>query len=177
MKRRLSTRLLAVVLAGLLVTLFNPVWAAATSASLAGRILSEDARTPLAGVVVHLTGPSSEVIKSDPTTGDGMFTMVDLTPGTYRCVVETSEGMFQVTASLRLEPGQSRSIQLALKKEQQPIAAGVGSASGGGAGGGAAAYGPLIGIGVILGTLGLASALDSDDKSKSPGSPSEPDAD
>jgi len=175
MKRKRSTRLLSVLVAGAMVVVFNPVWAEATPASLAGRILSEDARTPLPGVVVHLTGPSNEVIKSDPTTEDGMFTMVELTPGTYRCLVETSEGMYQVTASLRLEPGQSRSIQLALKKEPQPIAAGVGSAAGGGAGGGAVVYAPLIGIGVILGTLGLSSVLSSDNKSKPAGSPSDPD--
>lgn len=173
MEHRFSTRFLATVLAVALVSVLNPVWADATSASLAGRILSEDARTPLSGAVIQLTGPSDEVVKSDPTTAEGMFTLANLTPGVYRCVVETRDGMYQVTSSLRLEPGQSRSIQLALKKEQQPIAAGVGSATGGGAGGGgsASAYAPLIGIGVILGTLGLAAVLDSDDKKGSPSSP------
>jgi len=173
MNRRLSTRLLATVLAVAMVSVFNPVWADATPASLAGRILAEDARTPLPGAVIQLTGPSDVVVKSDPTTAEGLFTLANLTPGVYRCVVETDDGLYQVTSSLRLEPGQSRSIQLALKKEQQPIAAGVGSAAGGGAGGGATAYAPLVGIGVILGTLGLAAVLESDDKKGSPSSPND----
>jgi hypothetical protein len=172
MEHHLSTRLLAAVLALALVGVLSPV-RAETLASLSGRVLSEDARTPLSGVVIRLTGPSDAILKSDPTTADGLFTLGNLPPGVYRCTVETGEGLYQVTSSLKLEPGQSRSVQLALKKDQQPVVAGVGSATGGGAGGGGAhEYAPLVGIGVILGTLGLAAALDSDDNKK--GSPSSP---
>ena len=174
MNRDASHRIMAVVVAVAVTVSLNPVWATAGKASLTGKILSENARTPFSGAVVQLTGPSDEVIKSDPTGPDGTFTLPDLAPGVYRCLISTEDGYFQVTTALKLEPGQSRSIQLALKKEDQPITAGVGMATGGGGGGsGAGAYAPLIGIGVVLVTIGIANAI-SDDSNKKNGSPSTP---
>jgi hypothetical protein len=164
---------MAVVVAVAVVVALNPVWAAADRASLTGKILSEDARTPFSGAVVQLTGPSDEVLESEPTGADGAFTLSDLAPGVYRCLISTEDGYFQVTTALKLEPGQNRSIQLALKKEDQTIAAGVGTATGGGGGSGAASYAPLIGIGVVLLTVGIANAISDDSKPKT-GSPSEP---
>jgi hypothetical protein len=150
----------------------NPGWAATGQAGLVGRVLAEDARTPFEGAVLQLTGPSDTVIKSEPTGSDGRFALGDLPPGTYRCVVATGEGLFQITTSLALEAGQTRSIQLALKKES-PVVAGVGSATGGGGAIGQGAQAALIGVGVIIGTLALADVLESDPKQYA--SPTNPD--
>jgi hypothetical protein len=160
----------------LVVTLsvaFNPAWAANQSAGLTGRVLADDARTPVEAAVIQLTGPSDQVIKSEPTGEDGHFALPDLTPGTYRCVVATEEGLYQITTSLTLEAGQTRSIQFALKKAS-PVAAGVGSAKGGGGAMSQGAAAALIGIGAVVGTLALSSALESDPKEYRPSSPSEP---
>ena len=171
MKHDTCSRVMAVVIAVAVTVVMNPVWAAADTASLTGKILSEDARTPFVGAVLQLTGPSDEVIKAEPTGSDGKFAIPDLAPGVYRCLVSTDEGYFQLTTALKLEPGQSRSIHVALKQEGPAIAASVGTETGGGAGGGAAVYGPLIGFGVLFATLGIANAIESDPKKGSPSNP------
>lgn len=168
------SRIVAVMLVVTLSVAFNPGWAANQSAGLVGRVLEDDARTPFEGAVIQLTGPSDDVIKSEPTGEDGQFELPDLTPGTYRCVVATEEGLYQITTALTLEAGQTRSVQLALKKSSTPVAAGVGSAKGGGGAmsqGGAAA---LIGFGMVVGTLAIAKAFESNPKKNQPSSPSEP---
>ena len=163
MRCSVLSRAVAVTLVVALSVVFNPGWAATGQAGLVGRVLAEDARTPLEGVVLQLTGPSDKVIKSEPTGPDGQFALSDLTPGTYRCVVATEEGLYQITTSLALEAGQTRNIQLALQKES-PVVAGVGSAKGGGGGLSQEAQAALIGVGIIIGTLALAEALESDPK-------------
>jgi hypothetical protein len=152
----------------------NPAWSANASAGLVGRVLQNDARTPFEGAVLQLTGPTDEVIKSEPTGADGKFVLTDLTPGTYRCVIATDEGLYQITTSFTLEAGQTRSIQLALHKSS-PVAAGVGSAQGGGGAMSQGAAATLIGFGAILGTLALATAFEPDKKKTARrSSPSEP---
>jgi hypothetical protein len=163
MKCSVLSRAVAVTLVVALSVVFNPGWAATGQTGLVGRVLAEDARTPFEGAVLQLTGPSDKVIKSEPTGPDGQFALSDLTPGTYRCVVATEEGLYQITTSLALEAGQTRNIQLALQKES-PVVAGVGSAKGGGGGLGQGAQAALIGVGIIIGTLALADALESDPK-------------
>ena len=163
MKCSVLSRAVAVTLVVALSVMLNPGWAATGQAGLVGRVLAEDARTPFEGAVLQLTGPSDKVIKSEPTGPDGQFALTDLPPGTYRCVVATEEGLYQITTSLALEAGQTRNIQLALQKES-PVVAGVGSAKGGGGGLSQGAQAALIGVGIIIGTLALADALESDPK-------------
>jgi hypothetical protein len=157
----------AIALVATLSVVFNPAWAVSPQAGLTGRVLGEDARTPVEGAVIQVTGPSDDVIKSRPTGPDGKFSLADLNPGTYRCVVATTDGLYQITTSLTLEAGQTRNIQLALKRDE-PVAAGVGTARGGGGGLSHGAQAALIGIGVIVGTLALADALESDPKTYPP---------
>lgn len=173
MKCSALSRAVAVTLVVALSVVLNPGWAATGQAGLVGRVLAEDARTPFEGAVLQLTGPSDKVIKSEPTGPDGQFALTDLPPGTYRCVVATEEGLYQITTSLALEAGQTRSIQLALKKES-PVVAGVGSAQGGGGGLSQGAQAALIGVGIVVGTLALANWLESDPKTYTPSSPVEP---
>jgi hypothetical protein len=173
MKRMSGSRVVAVTLVVALAVVFNPAWASTQQAGLVGRVLADDARTPFPGAVLQLTGPSDRVIKSEPTGSNGEFALTDLTPGTYRCVVATEEGLYQITTALTLEAGQTRTIQLALKKES-PVAAGVGTAKGGGGAIGQGAQAALIGFGVIVGTLVLAEALESDPKTFVPPSESSP---
>ena len=173
MKCSVLSRAVAVTLVVALSVVLNPGWAATGQAALVGRVLAEDARTPFEGAVLQLTGPSDKVIKSEPTGSDGQFALTDLPPGTYRCVVATEEGLYQITTSLALEAGQTRSIQLALQKES-PVAAGVGSAKGGGGGLSQGAAAALIGVGIVLGTLALAEVLESDPKTYTSASPVEP---
>jgi hypothetical protein len=49
-------------------------------------------------------------------------------------------------------------------QKESPVVAGVGSAKGGGGGLGQGAQAALIGVGIIIGTLALADALESDPK-------------
>jgi len=173
MESSVLSRAVAVTLVVALSIVLNPGWAATGQASLVGRVLAEDARTPFVGAVLQLTGPSDKVIKSEPTGPDGQFALTDLPPGTYRCVVATEEGLYQITTSLALEAGQTRSIQLALKKEST-VVAGVGSAQGGGGGISQEAQAALIGIGIVIGTLALAAVLESDPKTFTRSSPTNP---
>lgn len=168
MTRGSWTKFLAAMLVVALTAVLNPAWAAAEPATFSGRVLGEDARTPLAGAVVRLTDSTDEhTAASKPSAEDGSFELTGLAPGIYRVVVETEQGLYQVTTSLRLEAGQDRSVHMALKTDREAVA-------GMARGGGGAISGPektLVGFGILLGTFAIAEALEDNPKKKK--SPSE----
>lgn len=163
MTRGLWMKILAAMLVVALTAVLNPAWAIADPATFSGRVLGEDARTPLAGAVVQLTDASDEhTAVSKPSSEDGTFELTGLAPGVYRVVVETEQGLYQVTTSLRLEAGQNRSVHMALKTDREAVA---GVARGGG---GAInnAEKTLVGFGILLGTFAIAEAIDDNPKKK-----------
>jgi len=142
----------------------NPAWSATSApATLMGRVLGEDARTPVVGAVVKIqAGDDGDVLSSEPTGADGTFRLRELPPGEYDVVVETAEGAYKVHDNLSLEADTTRLVQVSIRKDATAAASasgGGGSASGGGGGGGARAAAPWIGFAaiIVVGLLGTSS--------------------
>lgn len=103
---------------GLLVSLvcpWNLMWAGPDT-GIDGRVLAEDAKTPIAGAVVKLKHADGAIRAAEPTTDDGSFRLADLPPGEYSVTVETDEGLYVVSPSVVLEAGTPRTVQMALRK-------------------------------------------------------------
>jgi hypothetical protein len=175
------TVVLALIVA--MPAVMNPAWSTTSSpATLMGRVLGEDARTPIAGAVVKIQVGDGAILSSEPTTVDGTFRLRDLAPGEYSVIVETSEGAYKVQNNLPLEADVTRLVQLSIRKDAAAAAAsagGGGVVSGGGGGGGARAYAPLIGFAALLvvGFIGSGSRNDQQQGSSDSGggvSPSVP---
>jgi hypothetical protein len=100
--------------------------AAGALASVRGTVLSADSGAPLAQARVHASEPRAErFFSSQPCESDGSFRLGDLPAGTYELAVESAGALYLAQAPLRLEPGQSRSVHLAVRKtaSQDPSAA------------------------------------------------------
>jgi hypothetical protein len=91
-----------------------PVWAG-TDARLVGRVFDSDGITPRRDVVVTLVDERSQVtFSSQPTDGEGTFTIVDAVAGGYFLLAETSEGAFLAGDRLELQQGANKPLSLTL---------------------------------------------------------------
>ena len=178
MTRQFLKPAVAVALILAMPAVMSPVWATDSTASVMGRVLGEDTRTPVTGAVVKIRANEGDgdVVASQPTTADGSFRIADLEPGDYAVTVETASGAYKVSDALALEADTTRLIQMSLRKD----AAAAASGGGGGGGGGAAAGGsggsggsnaaPLIGFAILIVVGLLASRSDDTPPSGSGGS-------
>lgn len=105
-----------------LVAAWLPTHAEPAPAGITGVIRSAD-RAPLAGVRLLAADPGSgRVHRSEPTSGEGSFTLSGLTPGRYDLAVETDKGLYLVKDPLYLVAGVQRTVQIAVG-EGPPTAA------------------------------------------------------
>jgi hypothetical protein len=159
MLRNLLRQAVVLALVVAMPAVMNPAWSASSPATLMGRVLGEDARTPMVGAVVKIQAGDGDILSAEPTNQDGTFHLRDLTPGDYRVIVETDEGSYKFQDKLTLEADTTRLVQVSIRKDAAAAAVGgggAGVASGGGGGGGARAAAPLIGFALIIvvGVLG-----------------------
>jgi hypothetical protein len=115
------------VAAALVVALGVPlapcVRATQGTASLGGRVVTAGTEASLAGARVHVGDErTSRIVTSGVTGADGAFEVAGLAPAAYQLAVESGGGLYVVETPLRLAPGESRSVQLALS--QEPAAGG-----------------------------------------------------
>ena len=165
MTRQLLKHAVAVILIVAMPAVMSPVWATGSTASVMGRVLGEDARTPVTGAVVKIQAGEGEVVASQPTTADGSFKIADLEPGAYAVTVETTAGAYKVGDALALEADTTRLVQMSLRKDAAAATAGGGGGAvqgGSGGGGGGSNTAPLIGIAIIIVVGLLASQTDDD---------------
>jgi len=110
--RRFTARILLPVTA---VMLLSPATFAGNSGAFRGRVLHGDGVTPHEGVTVRLIDPRTEQdFPSTPTSEDGGFSIEEAPTGEYRVLVETPEGAYLTSNSVRLQSGENRPVTLAL---------------------------------------------------------------
>ena len=120
-RRERSTQRVAATLFVAVQLLFAPVASAGDPTSLSGSVIAAETRLPLAGAVVRLVDPDSgELFSSAQTDGEGRFQIVGLPPSTYMLGVESEGGLFTSQTPVSLEPGQGRSVQVAIHQLEQP---------------------------------------------------------
>ena len=113
------TRGLAATLILALPLFSVPVSAGVPTASLKGRVLESDTRIPLAGARIHAGDPKAGTVYTSLTTSsDGSFSLAALPASSYQLAVESEGGLFAVSAPIRLAPGQSRDVQLAVRRNE-----------------------------------------------------------
>jgi hypothetical protein len=92
--------------------------ARAGGASLSGRVLEADSRTPRAGVVVALVAADPEIVHRSGSTGaDGAFAIADVDPGSYSLLVEAPQGAFLAPQPVVLERGANRPLALSMSMQ------------------------------------------------------------
>jgi hypothetical protein len=101
------------------------------SGGLTGVIRTAD-RSPLAGArLLAAQADDGEVFRSEPTTGDGSFTLSDLPPGSYSLAVEIDDGIYLVQDPLPVVAGVKRVVQIAVGVEPSGSTGSVASATAG----------------------------------------------
>jgi hypothetical protein len=123
-----SRRLIASMV---LLALASTVPAHAGGASLSGRVLDTDSRTPRGGVVVALVGADPDVVHRSASTGeDGAFAIADVDPGSYSLLVEAPQGAFLAPEPIVLERGANRPLALSMSMSMQDTGFGSPQSSG-----------------------------------------------
>ena len=89
---------------------------ATSPASLGGRVLAADGKTPQPGVVIALVDEAAQKLyRSQPTAGTGGFSIESVPAGTYSLVAETPKGAYLAARSLTLAPGGNTPLALTLQ--------------------------------------------------------------
>ncbi|MDX1389612.1 MAG: carboxypeptidase-like regulatory domain-containing protein [Acidobacteriota bacterium] len=90
----------------------------AGTASISGLVVAHPARAALEGAVVGaLERGSTSFYRSAPTDADGAFRLDGLPPGRYALAVEVDRGVFLSEASVPLQSGERRVVQVAVSED------------------------------------------------------------
>jgi hypothetical protein len=126
MKRSLTTKVFAMALILSLQALFLPAVAGPDSAALSGTVLSSQNYAPLTGVKLHAGDPrTGEIFSSQPTAADGAFVIEGLPAAAYELAVEANGALYTVDSQVKLSPGQSENVHVAVNFEKAPSPAEV----------------------------------------------------
>ena len=129
MTHRKDSRWIATAMAIAIVLAPIPAAAATAPGTLSGHIVAADSKAPLAGARLHVGDPRSNAVRSSaPTGADGRFEVAGLPAAAYEIAVESRGGLYVVDSPLRLEPGEHRTVQLAIASGQEAPTAPPGSA-------------------------------------------------
>ena len=117
-QRSLGLKFIATVVIVSLQALMIPAIAASPASSVNGSILSAKDDTPLSGAKLHLGDPmTGEIYTSEPSDQDGNFEMTNVPASTYEVAVEANGGLYLVQSPLKLAPGQSQAVNLAVNPQ------------------------------------------------------------
>jgi hypothetical protein len=120
-KHSLTTKVLAAALVLSLQSMFIPVSAEVQTASISGTVLSSETQEPLAGATIYAADPKTgEIYPSGSTDESGAFAVKSLPPSTYEVAVEAEGSLFLVGTPVRLAPGQTQNVSLAVNPESAP---------------------------------------------------------
>ena len=82
-------------------------------ATLKGRVLGADRKTPLPAAVVHAVSTDGTVVSSPPADVKGNYALEGLAPGTYTLAVSTEEGVFSLESPVGVTSAQTFRVDLA----------------------------------------------------------------
>jgi hypothetical protein len=120
-QRSLPIQIVAAVLVVALQVPGLPTLASGEGAKLAGSILAFDEKAPVEGARLHAADPMTGRIYSSGSTGtDGKFEIGSLPSAAYELAVESDGHLFVVGAPVRLAPGQTQSVQVAIDPRIDP---------------------------------------------------------
>ena len=84
-----------------------------SGATLSGRLLSPDKRTPLPAAVVHALGADGSDRSSAPSDGRGRYLLPGIPPGTYTLAVVTEDGVFSLENPIGITSAHAFTVDLA----------------------------------------------------------------
>ena len=117
------TRMTNYVAAALVVSmqaLALPAAAGAAPAGLSGALVRAADQSPLVGAKLHVGNPETgAILTTAPADAKGSFAIGGLAPATYQLAVETDGGLYVVTTPVRLGPGQTRTVNVAVASATQ----------------------------------------------------------
>ena len=122
MKEHSTTmKVIATVLVLSLQAAFIPVQAETPTASISGTVLSAETQQPLPGARFYAADPNSgEIYQSGVTSEDGGFAVAGLPASTYQLAVESDGGLYLVGTPVKLAPGQTQDVNVAVNPEAAP---------------------------------------------------------
>jgi hypothetical protein len=82
-------------------------------ATLKGRVIGADRRTPLPAAVVHAVTPDGTVVSSVPADEKGNYVLEGLAPGTYMLAVSAEEGVFSLESPVGITSARTFRVDLA----------------------------------------------------------------
>jgi hypothetical protein len=117
----LAMKVIATALVLSLQASFIPVSADDRTASISGTVLSVDTQQPLPGARFYAADPKSgEIYQSGVTETDGTFSVDGLPASTYELAVESEGALYLVGTPVKLAPGQSQDLSVAVNEEAAP---------------------------------------------------------
>jgi hypothetical protein len=91
-----------------------PETAKPKAASLQGRILRANRRSPVPAAVVYAIAPDELVVSSSPADAKGRYLISGLAPGTYRIAVLTEEGIYALESPVGITSAHGFRVDLAV---------------------------------------------------------------
>lgn len=120
-RHSLPAKLVAAALVLATSGLAGSAWAGTGSAALTGRVLASGSGAPLGGWTVLVGNPKTRTVQSTTqTNASGEFRVADLPPATYEVAVQNGRTTYPANGSVRLAPGQTRDVQLAVNQQTAP---------------------------------------------------------
>jgi hypothetical protein len=86
---------------------------ARAGATLSGRLLRPDKRTPLAAAVFHIIGEDGSVRSSAPSDERGRYVLSGVPPGTYILAVVSQDGVFSLESPIGITSAHPFTLDLA----------------------------------------------------------------
>ena len=97
---------------------------ATKGATLKGRVLGADRKTPLPAAVVHAVASDGSVVSSAPASAKGNYLLSGLAPGTYLLAVSVEGGVYSLESPVGVSSAQTFTVDLATVPAEAAVASG-----------------------------------------------------
>ena len=101
-----------------------PAAPAKMGATLKGRVLGADRKSPLPAAVVHAVASDGSVVSSAPTDARGKYLLSGLAPGTYLLAVSVDGGVYSLESPVGVTSAQTFTVDLATVPAEAAAAGG-----------------------------------------------------
>ena len=87
--------------------------AAPAGASLHGKVVASDRKSPLPGAKVHAIAKDQTVFSSPPADSKGKYQLKGIPPGNYRLAISTEDGVFSLESDVGISSANDYTVDLA----------------------------------------------------------------